>query len=1076
MLRQGQSHAVFSITPKTAGGATISASLDGEVVEAQVMVTSPQTDVKLDLIIPPQTRTDRLLAAVYLVDAGGSAIVAGSDAEVNLSSLGGISVPDMVTIPNGTSGTTFTAQVRGSGSIAAAWGPLHDSEEVRQVSDGIEIKVGLSPTYIRKDSFSYYVVWFTRGGEPYIPPDPVTVTVHTSNEEISSLSDIRDAAGRYPVTDTFLVDDGVAYGRMYTHLTDNDVSRDMPVAEGTLTVTADGYGTDSVNFEVGEEVETSLVTRFTYSVDELKLDETQFTRASQCSITGTVPSPEPINRRIERDDVDREYFALRDACRGDCVIERDDFDAGQNAFVINQMRADIYPQRTHDEAYLIPSFYINDRLVMETHVTNSEPRSLYYVHNFVPNAFANHDINSCDQLPLCNTATPPPSPYIELTQANAGSINIPSGDLVLNNGTDGTKALVTDEGTIAGLGEQCDLTMINSLSYDLPVRTSFGTGRHCFCASELNDLQRVERTVHSTLASDFYIPAQVRPPDTGGSFGVDVYISSNGAEHPARWVVKPDGIATQAGLLPIGGPPKSYDVHVSKPGFVPDGDDNPSFEVVSGADSPDSVVVQPLPTIEGLVQDLAMIYITDSSGAVINPVKKYGTGAVINLLPTNVFLESDFMVLNGPVGLVRGTYAIDATPRVIAASSGILDGTSVDISQMIRAPEGTVSVSAPRMVRAGEAFPASAHLVIDGVAGLGITHLLQPSGGCRAVEAGLFMCLADGRVSIFEEFGSDGADISVFNSDLDVDITADFASPISVGGNYTIRVTTPAPDPGIIVESEIPTVTRGSEIYLYPDRVGEYRISVGVTAVGYTAQLEDFEVLVDNRVEVRVEAYDMDGGLIATDASLTGTVTSHSELTPFVHEFEQESVTVSFPRDVRYGGGGYEYAGSELVNGGVATPHTKPSVTFLPEGSAVITAKYGQVVVVEVVNGRGSGQFEVGDQVVIQAPERNVLAFLVREVLDRWTANVELPDPFSPRIVLVVDEDVRIEAVYRTDYTFLVVLVAGVAGLVVYMVFRSNNASVFRFGQLADHVGSLRSVLNFRSRKVVDIGTEARDG
>ena len=123
-----------------------------------------------------------------------------------------------------------------------------------------------------------------------------------------------------------------------------------------------------------------------------------------------------------------------------------------------------------------------------------------------------------------------------------------------------------------------------------------------------------------------------------------------------------------------------------------------------------------------------------------------------------------------------------------------------------------------------------------------------------------------------------------------------------------------------------------------------------------------------------------------------------------------------------------------------------------------MTANYKQVVLIEVTNGRGAGLYDLGEQVIISAPERNVMAFLVREVIDYWESSIVLANPYADTIFLVADTDMQFVAHYKTDYTYLVGLIGGIGALVTFMVFRSNNTYILKVGQLGDHIKKLTSL------------------
>ena len=1075
LVKRGESHALFAITPLSQGEAEISISLDGRVVSRSVSITAESTDTDLQIIIPSSTRTPDLLGAVYLVDRAGNAVVANATITVTLSTTPGLTTPESIRIPRGSTAAVFHADVFGPGRISAASGPMFDTQEVMLVSDEPVIRIGLAPEAITPNSFAYYVVWFERNGQPYIPPSPVQVTVHTSNHEIASLDSIqREERGDFGLVESFIIEDGVAYGRLYTHMTGSLEGRVDTTEEGTLSVTANGYGIDTVGFTVGGVTDTTLEIDVQYEVVDRRL-------GPSCTVQGSI-NPEFYDYRIDKDEVDLTLHRLRMACDGNCVVLQDDRAETRSVFEPNQIRASILPEDTFGEAYLIPSIFSTKQVDFETEIKTNPGRQLYFIHSYQPDYQPGTcNINSVDHpvtafspgLSRRDPGCPTNKTFLNFTDSALRNISIPDASVMFNGVSENQtlRGLATFSGSITGLGDSCrlsDLDPDRSRVFGTPFRNTFGNPDTCFCASTLNGaLQRVDRTQTTHLMTDFFMPSAVVPSGHGGTGGVRMYISSNGADHPTSWILEPEEIPTQSGILPISGTPNSYDVSVTRPGVIPDGDDVSSFTVVSAAAEPNKITILPLPTVGGLVQDLALVYVSDPDGAVLDPADEFGTGVEISLDALHIDLYSEKVLLNSPVSIIRGALTGGLEASIIEGSTGTLFGTSVNISEKKAVPGGTVVIFAPAVVRAGEPFPAAAHLVDEESRSQNISHLIEAAGGCRSSGGGLFTCQSDGRLSVFEDFGNAKKEVGVFRSDLSADVRPLFSGPLSVGGNYTVVVEASVDGHSVFADTRIPHVTGDGVIHLLPDEVGEQELTVVVTAPGYTQYQEVVTIQVNNEVTVGVRAFDGDGRLLGIEASLQGVDADYAGITPYRHEFEQEDVTVSFPQTIQYGGNGYAFVESKLDNGGTVETLLDSSIAFTPANPSEVSALYKQVVVVEVVNGLGSGLYDIGEAVTIEAPERDVFVFLVREVLDTWTSDSELPDPFSSMIVLVPEDDITVEAIYRTDYTYMVLLIGAAGAAMIFMVFRSNNTYMLRMGQLTDSVSRLAGLFRTKKKPVV---------
>ena len=90
-----------------------------------------------------------------------------------------------------------------------------------------------------------------------------------------------------------------------------------------------------------------------------------------------------------------------------------------------------------------------------------------------------------------------------------------------------------------------------------------------------------------------------------------------------------------------------------------------------------------------------------------------------------------------------------------------------------------------------------------------------------------------------------------------------------------------------------------------------------------------------------------------------------------------------------------------------------------------ITAVYSRQVLVDVIQGTGSGVYKFGDVVTIHAPSQNILSFLIRNVFDHWVypVNSDIHLSSNPQESFIATKDVVITAVYKKDYTYLMVCI-----------------------------------------------------
>ena len=132
-------------------------------------------------------------------------------------------------------------------------------------------------------------------------------------------------------------------------------------------------------------------------------------------------------------------------------------------------------------------------------------------------------------------------------------------------------------------------------------------------------------------------------------------------------------------------------------------------------------------------------------------------------------------------------------------------------------------------------------------------------------------------------------------------------------------------------------------------------------------------------------------------------------------------------------GAGYRlvelYDNDKLVDGNV--------LEFYADGDHIITIIYDRVVKITVNGGHGSEVYSYGEEVVISAPSKEKLSYLIMEKFSHWQ-KVDKPEKF----VITADSDYMITAVYQDDYTILMIVIVGMVASLMFVIFRKGDSKI----------------------------------
>ena len=584
----------------------------------------------------------------------------------------------------------------------------------------------------------------------------------------------------------------------------------------------------------------------------------------------------------------------------------------------------------------------------------------------------------------------------------------------------------------------------------------------------------------------------------------EIYISSDGAIHNSVEILDTSDVPTHVNLYDISGVPGTYHVSVSTPQVS-----SVSFGTVSSSSSSSSssslpftisdpsdhvfysIVIDPLPTVPGYIQDLALVYVTDHSGAVVSPKNVFGQGITVHLKSDSVSFSDRSIHHNDSVSKIRGL--IHGEPNsgsITALADRLPQMTQKTMSQNVGLPT-TVVMDMPDSVYSHEVFPVTAHVIRDGITIKNISSQVNAGGSCARADGSnntsnnnMFSCTSSGHLSIFSEFGSTTINITPQFSPLRVSITHP-SEILTLGQTYIISVASPQQST-ITVDTAIRHTVSENQITLYPENPGTYNVIVIVSKLGSVTYTETLQVKVGNTVDLAVMAQNSDNKPLGVEGTITGTGFEHTEMTDYTKSVPRQSLTVTYPASVRHGNSGYSLVSVMVFNDTslpspsllpspspsssslpqsssfAATTHHTNAVTLTPLHSSAILAQYEKVILINVINAAGTGVYKPGDPVTISAPDRHVFAFLVREILDRWHGIDHTTTQST--ITFPATRDSTITAIYKTDYTGAVAVFAVVGVALTALAFQGNTRYYLRLVRLSD---SLRGKVTGVYRRLI---------
>ena len=359
----------------------------------------------------------------------------------------------------------------------------------------------------------------------------------------------------------------------------------------------------------------------------------------------------------------------------------------------------------------------------------------------------------------------------------------------------------------------------------------------------------------------------------------------------------------------------------------------------------------------------------------------------------------------------------------------------------------------PDTIRVNEPFPYYFHVFENGVPKQPNTHgrISLPDVFEERTNNEITVSIKsdeieDYKITVISDVGTATETVEVVSGLLEVD-TRLSNEVVNVGEGFVLELTSFIQDIVYNVISEIPyEQTDEDDVVLSfkPTREGNFDIDVTGKRSGYEDYNERFTVNVENILDVVVESTGLETVefdlIVGLDTINNGTVT------PYGFRTDPASISIQFPSsyiDISTDSGyTFEYmeVGPTREFNTVIDDNTYE--INLSDTDLYVMAHYTRDVNVMVLGGSGTGVYEQGDIVTIQAVDTEIVPFLVYERFDGWDTTgqyilVGATETFP------AEHDVIITAKYYTDHTrwMLLIGIAVISIISVITLKRSTKVS-----------------------------------
>lgn len=441
-----------------------------------------------------------------------------------------------------------------------------------------------------------------------------------------------------------------------------------------------------------------------------------------------------------------------------------------------------------------------------------------------------------------------------------------------------------------------------------------------------------------------------------------------------------------------------------------------------------------IPTMFGIKNDLAIISIVDVTGALIDVQKAFNKPVRISVSSKDKHVEFNLSTLNS----VIYTGILNEKSKLIISSDN-LEPIEEEIS-----PSGissSITLDVPHKIHISEPFPFVIHE--SDSYGIPIRKLnsTNTSSTFGLTDQGKYLQIDSTGTKNFAvamKNGADSKEIEAFANRFDISIIIDKIMN-KIDQNFELKIVSDIREFQTIIESPFPYRKIDEQTYhLFPNKEGKYNVTFIATKKGFASSKVVFPMFVEKLFNMSIKAVGSDGNELNIRQQIQlGNITK-SIVTPINEEVKPQFLELIFPTDFVVNNRGYQL--SEVIVGDERIFNGKISNLFLNKNTQII-AHYDRMVRIEAENAHGSGFYPYGQQVTLIVEPKDKILFFIREVFDGWEGINSTAD----HVIFVATEDVKIKAILKEDYTFLMLTIALFISIVFYINFVKHKGLDLRF-------------------------------
>jgi len=520
---------------------------------------------------------------------------------------------------------------------------------------------------------------------------------------------------------------------------------------------------------------------------------------------------------------------------------------------------------------------------------------------------------------------------------------------------------------------------------------------------------------------------------TYGYIGTDFFITSQNLIHSTVVPFENDQRPTQSQIIPISGSViGNHTVSISSTVTI----DTVTAELQIKTPVKYDISIHSLPAIN-TIQDrpLFAVSVLDSAGYVINPHLVFGD-LQVTLLSDDIQFAKKSIYLDEAVNIIYGKSAISyPTITILANYIDIITSNSYKPTSSF-----DIDIQMPKTVHSGEKFPVYAFLSdSDGQPISDIQKHLQSK--CDSID-GLFSCLVDSEFILFENaIGFATKTLPVFNNQFEYDdISFELGDDsIGIGSEFVIPYTIPS-GATINVVTSIPHTINDEYITLMPGSLGKHDVSFLVSKPGFETQQTNTSYYINNKIALTIQSITTGGASVLSSVSISHNGETVMVSAPDIVDIPRGDMHFEFESSLIIDSTGYSF--DHAIISGIQYDFPIIDVSLLVP--ADISVVYGRVINIVINNANGGGVYDYEETVTISAPSRDVVWFLIRDVFDYWEYLPLGYDIYSGTITITATESFSTGAVYRPDYSGLVLSVVGIALLMFAFIKRDRISSIIK--------------------------------